>query len=79
MAVLERPTKYTAIFTSQTGPGMAHVWSVAHHQRAWSAVATKFLDQGRLVALVPGHHPLIMSGTTLYKRSEQEERCLPAV
>ena len=75
MAVLNQPKKYTAIFTSRTGPGMAHVWSVAHHQRAWSAVATKFLDNGQLVALIPGHHSLIMSGTTLHKRDEQEEPC----
>ena len=75
MAVLDRPQKYTAVFTSRTGPGMAHVWSVENHQTAWAAVATKFLDQGQLVALIPGHHSLIMSGTTLHKREEQEERC----
>ena len=75
MAVLSKPTQYTAVFTSRTGPGMAHVWSVENHQQAWTAVATKFLDHGRLVALVPGHHSLIMSGTTLHKRAEKEEPC----
>ena len=78
MAILEQPTQYTAIFTSRTGPGMAHVWSVPHHQTAWTAVATKFLDHGQLVALVPGHHPLIMSGTTLHKRADAEAQCFLA-
>ena len=72
---LSTPKPYTAIFTSRTGPGMAHVLSVANHQIAWSTVAAKFLDQGQLVALIPGHHPLIMSGATLHKVPNKETPC----
>jgi len=81
MALLKElsiPQPYTAIFTSRTGPGMAHVISVANHQIAWSTVASKFLDQGQLVALIPGHHSLIMSGATLHKVPDKEAQCFSA-
>jgi len=75
---LATPKKYTAVFTSRTGPAMAHVISVANHQIAWSTVAAKFLSQGHLVALIPGHHPIIMSGATLHKVVDKEEQCFSA-
>lgn len=64
--------KYTAVFTSRTGPGLAHIESHVDHQTAWSAIAAKYMKQGDLTALIPGHHPVIMSGTTLHKRAEGE-------
>ena len=67
--------KYTAVFTSRTGPGLAHVESHDDHQIAWSAIAAKYLKQGDLTALIPGHHSVIMSGATLHKRSEGESSC----
>ena len=84
MALLDRQswlkttTKYTAVFTSQTGPGLAHVVSYENHQAAWSAVASKYLSQGTLIALVPGHHTIIMSGATLQKQASKGELCCSA-
>ena len=84
MAILDRrswlntTTKYPAVFTSSTGPGLAHVVSYENHQAAWSAVSAKYLSQGTLIALVPGHHTIVMSGATLQKQASKEELCYSA-
>lgn len=70
--------KYTAIFHSPTGPAMAHVMSVDSHSKAWSAVGHRYMRQGRLVGLIPGHHPVVLQGATMGIRREGPEIVLPA-
>lgn len=69
--------KYTAIFHSPTGPAMAHVMSVASHARAWSAVGHRYMRQGRLVGLIPGHHPVVLQGATMGIRHDGPEIVVP--
>jgi hypothetical protein len=53
---------YTAIFTSSSGPGMAHVVSHPDYRLAWSIVNKTYAKRGCLIALVPGRHKTIMKG-----------------
>ena len=69
--------KYTAIFHSSTGPAMAHVMSVDSHSRAWCAVGHRYMRQGRLVGLIPGHHSVVMQGATMGLNREAPEVILP--
>ena len=66
-------TKYTAIFSSSTGPAMAHVMSSEIHSRAWSAIGRRYSGRGRLIGLIPGHHPVVLQGATMTLRPEGAE------
>lgn len=61
--------QYTAIFHSSTGPGLAHVIADSDHSAAWVKVGATYQAQGRLVALIPGHHNAVLQGHMLKCKS----------
>lgn len=57
--------EWTAIFTTATGPGIAHVMSDKNSTQAWHAVARRYSSHGVLVGLVPGHVPVVVQGALM--------------
>lgn len=70
--------KYTAVFSSKTGPGLAHVLSVASYQEAWAVISKKYIRQGDLLALIPGHHPVMLQGALMSVASKYTTVVMPA-
>ena len=70
--------KYTAVFASKTGPGLAHVFSAASYAQAWAAISRKYIRQGDLLALIPGHHPVMLQGALMSVGNKHTTVVMPA-
>lgn len=57
--------EWTAVFTTASGPGIAHVMSDKNSTQAWHAVAKRYSNHGQLVGLVPGHQPVVLQGALM--------------
>ena len=69
--------KYTAVFSSTTGPGLAHVVSAAVYTEAWKAISRKYINQGDLLALIPGHHPVMLQGAMMSVANNRSTTVVP--
>lgn len=69
--------KYTAVFSSTTGPGLAHVVSTAVYTEAWNAISRKYINQGDLLALIPGHHPVMLQGAMMSAANNHTTTVIP--
>ena len=65
--------EWTAIFTTTSGPGIAHVMSDKNSTQAWHAVSRRYSSHGQLVGLVPGHQPVVVQGAQMSVRPHNIE------